>query len=95
MRNLQQNSDAVARFARRVLTCAVFQLFNYGKCIVYNTVAFFAVNPYYGSDTAGIVFKLLSVKSVFGHYNSPVTQKIKKRPQRELYPFMSAFALSI
>ena len=79
MRNLNEYTDAVARLARGVLACSVFQLFNNGKRVIDNPVALNYVHNYNRADTAGVVLKLLSVKSFIRHLKFPRFYKIKKR----------------
>ena len=69
---LHQYSYAVARLARGVLSGTVLQFFYYRKCVINHPVAFCAVHIYNRAYTAGVMLKLLSVKSLFGHCNSPV-----------------------
>ena len=69
---LHQYSHAVARLTRCVLPGSVLQLFNYRQCVINHGVSFSAVYIHNRAYTAGVVLKLLSVKSLFGHCNSPV-----------------------
>ena len=72
---LHQNSHAVARLARRVLPGSVLQLFYYRKRVINHLVAFCAVHIHNRAYTAGVVLKLLSVKSLFGHLKFPRFKK--------------------
>ena len=92
MRNLNEYANAVTRLARSVLTRPVLKLFNNGKCVINNPVALYSVHIHNCAYTAGVVLKLLSVKSLIRHLKFPRFYKIKKRSKIRIPLSMNAIA---
>ena len=59
MRDLREDADTVAHFARGVLAGPVLELLHDVQSVVKDPVVFSAVDVNYGSDAAGIVLSLV------------------------------------
>ena len=68
MRNLGQDTHAVAGLSLGILSGSVFQIFHYLQGILYRLPALLAIDIYTGADTTIVVFKLLSVKRCFRYF---------------------------
>ena len=56
MRDLKKDADTVAHLATGIFSGPVFKLFNDLQRLIYDLVAFCAIDLYDSSDPAGIVF---------------------------------------
>ena len=59
--NLQKNTYTITGFSFRIFTCSVFQIFYNFQCIFHRLMALYTFAVHYGTDTAVIMFKLLTI----------------------------------